>query len=295
MSNPIIVRRRVQRDFTILPNDVVRDPRLSWKALGLLVYVLSLPDDFRLHLKYLTKQKPTGRDGTRAGLKELEAAGYLTIRRERRSGRFAQVVWEVTDSPAGGVPAGIPPRSENPNTVNPGTVFPSQEKPTLPSTGIQQEPTEQVPTTTQAASPAPLAHDHDVVVDDDELVWPPALREDVKGSARQILHDCPLAHRQLVLHEIAGLADRGTVRHPLGLLRKLVERARQGQFVPAAALEHRRKLESQARADQARITDEQHRQQQSTPQAREAARTRLAVLRQQLGGQYPHSNTKESP
>lgn len=295
MGNPIIVRRRVQRDFTILPNDVVRDPRLSWKALGLLVYILSLPDDFRLHLKYLTKQKPTGRDGTRAGLKELEAAGYLTIRRERRSGRFAQVIWDVTDSPAGGFPTGDPPRSENPNTVNPNTVLPKPVKPTLPSTGVQQELSEQEPTTTCAASPSPPEYAQGVVVDDDELVWPPSLAEGAETSARQILSDCPPAHRQLVLHEIAGLADRGAVRHPLGLLRKLVERARQGEFVPAAALEHRRRLESQARAVQARIVDEQHRHQQSTPQAREAARTRLTLLRQQLGGQPPHSPAKESP
>lgn len=287
MSNPIIVRRRVQRDFTILPNDVVRDPRLSWKALGLLVYVLSLPDDFRLHLKYLTKQKTTGRDGTRAGLKELEATGYLTIRMERQSGRFAQVIWDVTDSPPGGIPDVKSPCSENPNTVNTDTVFPKSGKPTLPSTNNKQEPIEQKPTTTHCVGTACA------VVGHDELKWPALLGGDAQASAMQVLESCPVPDRQNILDEIAGLAERGAVRHPIGLLRKLVERARQGQFVPAAALDYRRKRQSQTKAIQTRIEEAQCRQQQSTPQAREIARVRLALLRQQLDGHPPYIDAKE--
>lgn len=109
----------------------------------------------------------------------------------------------------------------------------------------------------------------------------------------QILQDCPLADRQQVLDEIAGLADRGVIRHPIGLLRKLVDRAQHGQFVPAAALEYQRKLESQAKATQARLTEEQHRQQHSTPQAREVGRAQLAVMRQKFRSQTPHTEAKE--
>jgi hypothetical protein len=130
-ESSVIIRRRVSRDFTTLPNDLIRDYRLSWKALGLLVFVLSLPEDFRLRLSHLAKQKKTGRDATRAGLKELEVAGYLTIRRERgERGKFSQVVWEVTDSPS---PTSIdsPPRSGFPNTVNPDTGNPASGNPTL--------------------------------------------------------------------------------------------------------------------------------------------------------------------
>lgn len=295
MSNPIIVRRRVQRDFTILPNDVVRDPRLSWKALGLLVYVLSLPDDFRLHLKYLSKQKPTGRDSTRAGLKELEIAGYLTIRRERRSGRFAQVIWDVTDSPEGGIPPACTPRSEKPDTVNPDSVFPGSEKATLPSTGVQQEPIDQEPTTTANEQSASLRGSENTAAGIDDISWPPALRDDLKPSAKKALRACPAEQRQLVLYEVAGLAERGGVRHPVGLLRKLIERANVGEFVPSAALDYQRKLNSDAIAAAARIEEQQRHRQQPTPHDREAARAHLALIRQQLSKRsHSHEPTETS-
>lgn len=131
------------------------------------------------------------------------------------------------------------------------------------------------------------------VVGYDELKWPSVFGGAVHASAMQILQDCPLADRQQILNEIAGLADRGAVRHPIGLLRKLVDRAQHGQFVPAAALEYQRKLESQAKAAQARLTEEQHRQQHSTPQGQEAGRAQLAVLLQMFRSQTPHTEAKE--
>lgn len=124
-----IVRHGTERDFTILRNDAVRDGRLSWKATGLLVYVISLPDDWRLYLSDLAKRKKDGRDATRAGLAELELAGYLSIEQVRVGGRFVETVWHVSDVPA----AAEKPYSENPNTVNPNT-----GKPTLQRTQLQK-------------------------------------------------------------------------------------------------------------------------------------------------------------
>lgn len=125
-----IVRHGTERDFTILRNDAVRDARLSWKATGLLVYIISLPDDWRLYLTDLAKRKKDGRDATRAGLAELEQAGYLSIEQVRDGGRFVETIWHVSDVPATvEKPAAEKPDSENPNTVNPDT-----EKPTLQRT-----------------------------------------------------------------------------------------------------------------------------------------------------------------
>lgn len=283
MSNPIIIRRRVQRDFTILPNDVVRDPRLSWKAVGLLVYVLSLPDDFRLRLSYLANQKPTGRDGTRAGLKELELAGYLTIRRERSAGRFAQVIWDITDAPIEGIPTAKPPCSENPNTVNLNTALPNPQIPTLPRTSSKQELIYKAPTTTKTERSIQQAKEENSLTDLADLTWPSMWQGKSMETAKQLLRDCHHTHRQPILDEIAGLADRGAVRHPIGLLRKLVERANHGQFVPAAALDYQRKRESQAKAAQARTADKQSGL-QSPPLIGEIARTKLAFMRRQLRG-----------
>jgi len=134
VDDAVIIRRKVRSNFTTLPNDLIRDPRISWKALGILVFVLSLPDNFRLRLSHLAKQKETsGRDATRTGLKELQQAGYLRIQRERgERGKFTHTTWLVTDRPGDLEPDS--PRSDFPYAVNPTTDNPYPENPTLINT-----------------------------------------------------------------------------------------------------------------------------------------------------------------
>jgi hypothetical protein len=276
-NQSVIIKRRVRRDFTTLPNDLIRDSRLSWKALGLVVYILSLPDDFRLRLSYLTKQKKDGRDGTRAGLKELELAGYLTIRQERgERGKFTQVIWEVTDEPCGTSSDNNPPCSENPNTVKPNTDKPDSENPTLINTNNKQKLKTKITTTKHIAN-------EQVVVEPDDLNWPCLLSDSkVRTSALQILQECPKCEQQNVLHEIAGLSSRGEVRSPVGLLRKLVQKANQGKFVPSAALEYQRKLESEAKASELRKKERKRHLDSLSPQAKESAKSQITELRKKV-------------
>ena len=120
MDDTAIIRRRVRSNFTTLNNELIRDRRISWKALGILVFVLSLPDNWQLRLSHLSKEKEvgSGRDATRAGLKELQQAGYLCIQRERgECGKFVRTTWLVTDRP--GDFELDPPRSDFPRTGNP--------------------------------------------------------------------------------------------------------------------------------------------------------------------------------
>lgn len=92
------------------------------ESFGILVFVLSLPDNWKLRLSHLSKEKEvgSGRDATRAGLRELQQAGYLFIQRERgECGKFVRTAWLVTDRP--GDFELDPPRSDFPNTVNPAS------------------------------------------------------------------------------------------------------------------------------------------------------------------------------
>lgn len=137
MDDAVIIRRKVRSNFTTLPNDLIRDSRISWKALGILVYVLSLPDYWRLRLSHLAEAKEvsSGRDATRAGLKELQKAGYLHIQRERgERGMFTRTTWLVTDRPWDWDLESDSPRSDFPHAVNPTTDNPSPENPTLINT-----------------------------------------------------------------------------------------------------------------------------------------------------------------
>ena len=78
-DRPMIRRSpRPESGFTILRNETVRDGRLSYKARGLLLYLLSLPDDWTVSSEHLARMSERdGRDAVRTGLDELERAGYL--------------------------------------------------------------------------------------------------------------------------------------------------------------------------------------------------------------------------
>lgn len=96
----MIVRRQRLDRWTTIPNDVLRDHRLSWKARGLLAHLLSMPDGWRTSSDRLARLGPDGRDAVRSGLAELEAAGYLQRRRcqDRRTGLWSTEVI-ISDQP----------------------------------------------------------------------------------------------------------------------------------------------------------------------------------------------------
>lgn len=79
-----------ESSYTVVPNSLAQDADLSWKARGLLLYLLSLPDDWQVRNSDLYRRASDGKHATKSGLEELEAAGYL-YREEVRSkdGTFA--------------------------------------------------------------------------------------------------------------------------------------------------------------------------------------------------------------
>lgn len=111
----MIVRAKRGTNFTMISNTGLNDKNISWKAKGLLAYMLSLPDDWQFYETELINHTTDGRDSTRTALKELEENGYL-VRQQKRNegGKFAQVDWMVYDEPAFEEPP-----TETPSTVNP--------------------------------------------------------------------------------------------------------------------------------------------------------------------------------
>ncbi|MGA1556911.1 MAG: helix-turn-helix domain-containing protein [Ilumatobacteraceae bacterium] len=90
----MIIRTAQYDRFTVLPNAVIDDHHLSWKARGLLCYLLAKPDGWRTSAGRLARTGPDGRDAVRSGLAELEERGYLLRRREQdASGRWSTVTW----------------------------------------------------------------------------------------------------------------------------------------------------------------------------------------------------------
>jgi hypothetical protein len=85
----IVRTPRIERDFTILPNRALRDPHLSYRARGVLAYVLSMPDNWRTSAETLSRQGLEGRDAIRAAINELILAGYARrVKAQDERGRF---------------------------------------------------------------------------------------------------------------------------------------------------------------------------------------------------------------
>lgn len=79
------------------------DPRLSWRAKGLLWYLLGLPDDWEIYTSEITQHATDGLTGTRSAITELMDAGYITRsgRRRNKKGQLAEYDYTVYEDPKG--------------------------------------------------------------------------------------------------------------------------------------------------------------------------------------------------
>ncbi|MCZ1001505.1 helix-turn-helix domain-containing protein [Streptomyces mirabilis] len=69
--------------FTVIGNHLAQHPELSGLAIGLAVYIQSLPTGARVDIKTLAARFPEGPTRIAAALRELETHGYLRRTRER--------------------------------------------------------------------------------------------------------------------------------------------------------------------------------------------------------------------
>lgn len=95
----------IDREFTVLPNKLIRDESLKLKDVGLLCYMLSLPGDWDFSVNGLaTILKQDGRTSIRDSIYRLEQQGYIARNRTRNeNGLYVGQRWDVTDL-AGSIP-----------------------------------------------------------------------------------------------------------------------------------------------------------------------------------------------
>lgn len=101
---------RVERRdrWTTVARTTVNDTSLSFRARGVLVWLLDKPDGWRVRSEAIALAGTEGRDAIRAALRELEAAGYLTrsvCRDGRGRIRSTAVVRETPGHTGDGKPA----------------------------------------------------------------------------------------------------------------------------------------------------------------------------------------------
>jgi hypothetical protein len=92
-----IRRSKLTENFTILPNELLRDDRLTYCARGILAELLSRPSGWETNADALSDRARRhrgdivgeGRRALRMAFKELETAGYMVRRKEKEgNGRF---------------------------------------------------------------------------------------------------------------------------------------------------------------------------------------------------------------
>lgn len=100
-----IIRAARKTQFYTLPTATIDDDRLSWEARGLLIYLLSKPDHWKVQVKDLINRtknaigRASGRDKVYTILNELRTAGYIVRFFNREGGNFIGVEYEIADTP----------------------------------------------------------------------------------------------------------------------------------------------------------------------------------------------------
>lgn len=123
-----IIRTKREHNYTVISNKVYDKNQLSWQAMGLLGYLLTKPDNWKVmvaELVNVTKntKKPTGSNGIYNIINELKEKGFISVRKNSDG----STDYTVYDEP-------IQQSShENPNQANP-----NQAETTLVNTDIQQ-------------------------------------------------------------------------------------------------------------------------------------------------------------
>lgn len=149
MAGPsVIVRVAKEGNFTQIENATLRDERLSFRATGLLAYLLSLPDGSSVDSRALVARKTEGRDAIQTAYRELVDLGYVHRRRRRvaDTGEFTTTTYvlEVPDE------KWVPPGPDSQEPGNPvtaaGGLEPGFQAPGLPGPGEPAPDNQAVPT-----------------------------------------------------------------------------------------------------------------------------------------------------
>lgn len=121
------------QNYTVMSNHHLRDRNLSYKAKGLLSFMLSLPEDWDYSLAGLCSISKENRDGIRSILKELQEHHYVEIEKVRGYKGYFEYNYLIYE-----VPHFISLENEqsNPDMENPHLDTPNVETTTQINTNI---------------------------------------------------------------------------------------------------------------------------------------------------------------
>ena len=97
-----IIRIKKAKNYVVMDKGFFEDKRLSFKAKGILGYLLSRPDNWKVIVADLVEQSTDGKSAVYSALKELKECGYykkVPIRNEEGSRivRWESTIYEVPE------------------------------------------------------------------------------------------------------------------------------------------------------------------------------------------------------
>ena len=136
-----IIRCQRVQGFTIVSNQARNDGSISFKAFGLLSYLMGLPENWDINVDHLVSVRPDGRTAIYSALNELIEAGYVVRRRRYQDGKVSTVDYYVSDekefdedllanayNPKGAKPENRKPENRKPTFRKPESSFPKLRK-----------------------------------------------------------------------------------------------------------------------------------------------------------------------
>jgi len=157
-----ILRHRHPNRFTILPNDAIRNQSLSFRAVGVLAHLLSLPDGAKVDSTTLAAAHKEGRDAVRGAFRELEVHGYYRRDIVRLPDGTLRTEVVVSSTPMEAAEPNGAGRAEDgcsgsgPTPGHPAPVDPAPVNPTsVEPAPVVQAPKGEVPTTEELCPPHP--------------------------------------------------------------------------------------------------------------------------------------------
>lgn len=94
-----IIRVQKHDRYVVMEKTGLEDPRLSFKAKGLLAYLLAKPNEWQVKVKALAKVGPDGERAVYAALRELLEAGYAERTQTREGGKIKSWDYVVRERP----------------------------------------------------------------------------------------------------------------------------------------------------------------------------------------------------
>lgn len=100
MPENIILMSRREDPFARVPKSLLNDSRLSWKAKGIISYLIGKPSDWKTNVLDVSLHSTDGVKAVRSAMNELKKLGYARLDKvQSANGKIAEWLWKISDSP----------------------------------------------------------------------------------------------------------------------------------------------------------------------------------------------------